>query len=55
MAEDSGAFKTILQIRARFRHIVAIRATRCRDAALLKKQRPQMRRSLEPPIFNNLT
>jgi hypothetical protein len=50
MAEDSGAFKTNLRIRARFRHIIMIRASRGRDAAPLEKHRHG---PLGPAIFNN--
>jgi hypothetical protein len=53
MAEDSGAFKTNLRIRAGFRHNIMIPGSRGRDAAPLKKHRLQTRRPGEPRIFNN--
>jgi hypothetical protein len=50
MAEDSGAFKTNLQICAGFRDNIMIRDAGGQDIAP-----PKMpdRRPLEPPIFNN--
>jgi hypothetical protein len=48
MAEDSGAFKTNLRIRARFRHNIMIRDLRGQDTAPLKKQN---RRPLETSHF----
>jgi hypothetical protein len=53
MAEDSGAFKTNLRIRAGFGHNIMIPDLRGRDAAPSEKRRLRTRRPPEPRIFNN--
>jgi hypothetical protein len=50
MAEDSGAFKTNLRIRAGFRHNIMIPGFRGWDAAPPEKH---WRGPLAPAIFNN--
>jgi hypothetical protein len=50
MTEDSGAFKTNLRIRARFRHNIMIPAC---VAGMPHRSKKHRRRPLGPTIFND--